>query len=108
LGAGAEKELAARVEDIEGIGSVYARKLAACGVKSVRDLLTHGATPKGRLNLAKQAGISEDRILEWVNRADLYRIPGIRSEYSDLLEVAGVDTVVELATRNPANLLETL
>jgi predicted flap endonuclease-1-like 5' DNA nuclease len=39
-----------------------------------------------------------------VNFADLYRIKGIASEYSQLLEVAGVDTVVELSKRVPANL----
>ena len=43
-------------------------------------------------------------ILEWVNHADLYRIKGVGSEYSDLLEEAGVDTVVELAQRKPENL----
>jgi len=32
------------------------------------------------------------------------RIKGVGEEYSDLLEEAGVDTVVELATRNPDNL----
>ena len=39
-----------------------------------------------------------------MNHVDLYRIDGIGSEYSDLLEEAGVDTVVELAQRVPANL----
>jgi predicted flap endonuclease-1-like 5' DNA nuclease len=33
------------------------------------------------------------------------RIQGIGPQWSDLLEAAGVDTVRELATRNPANLL---
>jgi predicted RecB family nuclease len=32
------------------------------------------------------------------------RIKGVGEEYSDLLEAAGVDTVKELATRNPGNL----
>ena len=36
---------------------------------------------------------------------DLYRIKGIGSEYSDLLEEAGVDTVVELANRKVENLV---
>ncbi len=43
-------------------------------------------------------------ILKWVNMADLYRVKGIGSEYSELLEKAGVDTVKELATRRPDNL----
>jgi len=36
--------------------------------------------------------------------ADLMRISGIGSEYSELLEAAGVDTVKELRNRNAANL----
>jgi predicted flap endonuclease-1-like 5' DNA nuclease len=43
-------------------------------------------------------------ILEWVNLADLLRIKGLGEEFSDLLEEAGVDTVPELAQRNPENL----
>ena len=36
--------------------------------------------------------------------ADLYRVKGIGSEYSELLEKAGVDTVKELRNRNADNL----
>jgi predicted flap endonuclease-1-like 5' DNA nuclease len=36
--------------------------------------------------------------------ADLMRISGVGSEYSELLEAAGVDTVKELRNRNAANL----
>jgi len=39
---------------------------------------------------------------------DLFRVKGIGQEYSDLLEAAGVDTVVELGTRKPENLYEKL
>jgi predicted flap endonuclease-1-like 5' DNA nuclease len=90
--------------DIEGIGKVYAEKLAKVGVKTTEALLEKGAAPKGRKDLAEASGISEKLILEWVNLADLFRIKGIGEEYSDLLEEAGVDTVVELAQRVPKNL----
>ena len=96
------------IADIEGIGPVYAEKLAAAGVKTTDALLERGATSKGREELETTTGIGHVLILKWVNRADLYRIKGIGSEYSDLLEVAGVDTVPELAQRNAANLTETL
>ncbi len=96
----------ATIADIEGIGPAYAEKLAKAGVKSTDALLKAGATPKGRKELAEKTGISEAKILEWVNHVDLYRIKGIGSEYSDLLEEAGVDTVVELAQRVPENLLK--
>jgi len=95
-----------KIIDIEGIGPVFAAKLQEIGIKSVEALLKAGAEPKGRQDLAEKSGISKDLILEWVNHADLYRIKGVAEEYSDLLEEAGVDTVVELATRNPENLFK--
>lgn len=93
---------------IEGIGEKYTQALQKAGIKTTEKLLDAGATPKGRQELAAKAGVSETLILKWVNRADLFRIKGIGEEYSDLLEAAGVDTVPELAQRNPANLFETL
>jgi predicted flap endonuclease-1-like 5' DNA nuclease len=96
------------VVDVEGIGPVYAEKLTAAGVKTTDDLLERGATPKGRADLEAATGIEHSLVLKWVNRVDLYRIKGIGSEYSDLLEIAGVDTVPELAQRNAANLTQTL
>ena len=90
--------------DIEGIGPVYKKKLKVVGVATTEKLLELGGTPKGRKDLAEKAGIDESLILEWVNLSDLFRIKGVGSEYSDLLEEAGVDTVVELSKRVPANL----
>jgi predicted flap endonuclease-1-like 5' DNA nuclease len=96
------------LEYVEGIGPVYAAKLNAIGIANLHDLLEKGAFPKGREEIAQAAGISHTLVLKWVNHVDLYRIKGVGSEYADLLEVAGVDTVVELALRNPDNLFAKL
>ena len=93
-----------KIEDIEGINKVYGKKLRDRGIGSVKKLLEEGGTRKGRETLAKDLGISPKLMLEWVNHADLYRVKGIGSEYSDLLEAAGVDSVKELAQRKPENL----
>ena len=93
---------------IEGVGPVYAEKLEAIGIKAPLDLLVKGATRKGRAEIAEFAGISAKLVLEWVNHVDLFRIKGVGSEYADLLEAAGVDTVVELAQRNASNLYNKL
>ena len=96
------------VIDVEGIGPAYAEKLAAVGIKTTDQLLERGAKPKGRDDLEAATGIGHALILKWVNRVDLYRIKGVGSEYSDLLEIAGVDSPAELAHRNAANLTESM
>jgi ribosomal protein L21 len=97
-----------RLIDIEGIGETYAKTLADAGLSTTADLLEAAGSASGRNELAEKTGLSTSQILDWVNRADLMRINGVGSEFSDLLEASGVDTVKELATRNPANLHEKL
>jgi len=97
-----------KIVEIEGIGKAHANKLEKVGVSTVSDLLEKGATRKGRKELAEATGIDEALILKWVNAADLFRIPGIGSEYAELLEKAGVDSVKELRDRKPENLYAAL
>ena len=96
------------ITDIEGIGEAYAVKLRAAGVRTTEALLERGGKPKGRKELAEMTGFSEQTILEWVNRADLFRVRGLGSQYTDLLEAAGVDTVRELANRKAETLTAAL
>jgi len=96
------------IEEIEGIGPSRAEKLKGANITTIGDLLKAGGTKKGRETLAKAIGASEKTVLGWVNRADLFRIKGIGKEYSELLDVAGVNTVVELSRRNAASLREKL
>lgn len=100
--------MAKKLTEIEGIGATYASKLQAAGCNSTDDLLEMCKSSKGRRTVAERTGISETMLLDWTNRADLFRIKGVGEEYADLLEAAGVDTVPELAQRNAANLREKL
>jgi predicted flap endonuclease-1-like 5' DNA nuclease len=95
-----------KLMDIEGIGEVFAQKLNAAGIKSVQALLQQGSTAQGRKAIAERTSISKQKVLEWVNHLDLFRVKGIAGQYADLLEEAGVDTVKELAQRNAQNLHE--
>jgi predicted flap endonuclease-1-like 5' DNA nuclease len=96
------------VLEIEGVGKTYAAKLHEAGVVTEIDLLKRGATRRGRAELAAATRLPEPTILEWVNHVDLMRIHGVGPEYADLLEEAGVDTVPELAHRNPIHLHEAI
>lgn len=93
-----------KVDKIEGVGPKYATKLDKVGIRNTKQLLDKAATRKGRRELAEAAGIDETLILKWANMSDLMRIKGIGEEFSELLEVAGVDTVKELSKRRADNL----
>jgi predicted flap endonuclease-1-like 5' DNA nuclease len=93
-----------RIDEIEGIGAVYSKKLEAAGIQSVEALLREAATPKGRKELEAKTGIGHQQILRWVNQADIFRIKGIARQYTELLEKADVDSFLELAERNPEHL----
>ncbi len=93
-----------KVEEVEGIGPALGAKLNAAGVKTTEALLENCKTTKQRKELAEKTEISEKQILKFANMADLFRIKGIGSEFSELLEASGVDTVPELAQRKADNL----
>lgn len=96
--------MAKSIEKIEGIGPKLGEALRGAGIRTVEDLLEAGADKRSRITLAEKVGINEARILKCVNMADLFRINGVASQYAELLESAGVDTVKELKHRNAENL----
>ena len=96
--------MAYKVVDIEGIGKVYGEKLVSAGVVTTEDLLEKCGSPKGRKEISEAVGVEASRVLKWTNMADLFRIKGVSTQYSDLLEASGVDTIKELAQRNGDNL----
>jgi predicted flap endonuclease-1-like 5' DNA nuclease len=93
-----------KINDVEGIGPVIGEKLKNAGVADTESLLNQAKTPALRKALAAKAGLTEKQLLRFANMVDLYRISGVGSEYADLLEAAGVDTVPELARRRADNL----
>lgn len=93
-----------RMRELRGMTDDLHISLREKGMQSSDQLLEAGRTVSGRRDLASVTGADPRAILELVNRADLARIKGIGSVYSNLLEEAGVDTVKELATRRPDNL----
>lgn len=93
-----------KIEDIEGIGEKTGQLLREAGIATMSQLLAAAGNKDGRRELAEKTGLSEKNILKWVNLADLCRISGVSTQYSELLEAAGVDSVKELATRRADNL----
>lgn len=98
----------ASIGAVGGMNQREATKLRKARVRTTESLLKVAGTRGGRKKLARETEIAEESILRWVNRADLMRVKGIGSEYAELLEVSGVDTIKELRRRNPDRLLDTM
>jgi predicted RecB family nuclease len=96
------------ITDIEGIDGEAANILRTVGIRSTERLLEAARTVRGRKMLAIRTGFDEKQLLCWANVADRMRIKGVRKEYAELLQAAGVDTVKELKYRNPANLAKAM
>ena len=96
------------ITDIDGIDGEAATILKSVGIRSTERLLEAARTVRGRKMLAMKTGFDEKRLLCWANVADRMRVKGIRKEYAELLQAAGVDTVKELKYRNPANLAKAM
>lgn len=93
-----------KIEEVEGIGPVMGSKLRQVGVTNTNKLLEKSKTPKQRKELSEISGLTEKQILKFANMVDLFRIKGVGSEFAELLEASGVDTVPELAQRNAESL----
>ena len=96
------------IEAIQDIGVRHRSRLRAAELWSCRALLEAGATKKGRRIVAETVGVSESRVLEWVHKADLMRVNGISTRYSQLLEAAGVESMRKLRKSRPAQLYQSL
>ena len=90
-----------KIEDVEGIGPVIGGKLRESGVKDTDALLAQARTPAMRKALAEKTGLTAKQVLKFANMVDLYRVKGVGSEYAELLEAAGVDTVVSWRAARP-------
>ncbi len=97
-----------KIAQIEGIGPEFASRLEAAGVHSSDDLLTRCASDEGRRKVAEQSGLTVRQLSMWMHQADLMRVSGIGSEFGQLLEASGVESVEQLATRDPGNVVNLL
>lgn len=92
------------ISDIKGLTPEVKAKLEAEGIRNTQQLLEHGKTAHQRTELAHKIGTTPTMIKELVNRADLMRVKGVGSDFSNLLEEASVNSCKELQHRQPENL----
>jgi len=89
---------------LTGITDSHIRALKNIDIHDIEGLLEAGHGAGKRTDIASKTGINSDDLLTYINMADLMRVPGVNGNLARLLEIAGVNTVVELGRRNVDNL----
>lgn len=99
---------------VRGLSSKARRALQKDGIEDTKQLLAEFGHKKDRNKLFRnpKKGLAKaftpDSLLDALNKADLMRMEGVGGTYAELLHHSGVDSIVELATRNPKTLADTL
>ncbi len=92
------------LKDFRGVDQDHVGRLAAAGIKDVKQMRKAGRTPSDREALSARTGVPLDAILELVKLSDLARIPGAKSIRARLYHDAGVDTLEKMAEWDPVKL----
>lgn len=75
----------------------YATKLREIGVRNNLDILDKGRSQDERKMISTKTGISEDFLLDLVNKADISRIPYVRGKTVKIFCNAGYDKLQKIA-----------
>lgn len=92
------------VEEVEGIGQSYGKKLRDIAISTTEQLLNQCCNMNGRITVAEHVGIEDFVVRKWASMSDLMRISGIEGQFSELMVYAGIDSVQDLGQQNAAAL----
>ncbi len=93
------------VEDIEGIGEGFGRRLRAEGLDTTDKLLLKLRDAEGRSRVCSVCDIDDKTAHSWATMADLLRIPGVGGQWAELLWRCDVPTVQALGRQEAAALV---
>ena len=88
------------VEEVEGIGPSYGKKLRDMGISTTEQLLNQCCTMSGRITVAEHVGIEDFVVRKWASMSDLMRLSGVGGQFSELIAYAGIDSVQDLGQQN--------
>lgn len=88
------------VEEVEGIGPSYGKKLRDMGISTTEQLLEQCYNLDGRINVAEHVSIEDFVIRKWGSMCDLMRLSGVEGQYSELMVYTGIDSVQDLGKQS--------
>ncbi len=94
--------------DIDIFDADLEEMFMAQGMSDTRDVLTRLQDVESRQVLSRSTGIDEGRLLDAALLLELVQLDGVGPRAGRLLRAAGVDGVIDLASRNAPELLVAL
>lgn len=94
------------VEEIQGVGEEYQKRLNAKQIYSVGDLLTAATRVRSQAQLSAMLDIDRTRLAEWLSHAELLTIRDIDGRRAEVLSGLGIRRLSDLAGQDPAALTE--
>ena len=91
-----------RLEFLDFLDTQVVEALEAVGIQTTEDLLGRALTQEDRQRLSEETGISELELLVLARLCELLQIDGVGPRAAQLLRAAGVVSVADMATRDPA------
>jgi len=96
------------IEEVEGIGASYAKKLRQLDVSTTQQLLDRCMDQESRMDVAQHVGIEDFVVQKWASMSDLMRVGGIEGQFAELMAYAGIESTQVLATQIPHKLEQLL
>ena len=87
------------IEEIDGIGKGFGKRLRKIGICTTTDLLEKCQNDDSYAkHIAKAMSQNEKTVGIWLDMADLLRVDGVDGKYAELLYLSGIKSSAELAT----------
>jgi len=93
-----------RLSDAYWIDPPYQKELPKVGITSLDDLLSKTRDRKERDELALRLLIPKERLIQWVEKAQIVQLKGLGIDNLQLLEGVGIHSVSALADEDPEKL----
>ncbi len=96
------------LHDLSGITNEIVSRLYVAGISNLDQLVRHGATSVGRMQIADKASLDYSQIKRWVHQADLLRLDGMTPRLSEKLLSIEVLTIPKLAYKDSSDICKRL